>query len=487
MSDERIPDGAEVPAPDPVHVPAPVVLPAGVGAPNGWRELGEVLWLSFPIIVTMASYTLMNALDVVMVGRHSAAELSAVGPAASTFFLIASLLMGTLSITNTFVGQSVGRGEKQEAARYVWQAVYVAAIWGMVAWLFTPLAPKLFAWAGHDELVQVYEVSYFQYMLLRVPALGFWIALSGFYQATKRPVVPMVVGLVGNAFNLALNYVLIFGKWGFPEMGITGAAVATVIATYVQAGLMFVLFLGPRTHGEYGSRNDIGVELAKLWRMIRFGLPSGLSWSLESTCWTLFLLKVIGGLGAAALAANTATIQIIHLSFMPVIGLNIGVQAIVGQHIGMGDPDGAMRRVYRALALAFVFMVTMGVLFLVFRRNLIGLFCDGETSADIIAMGGTMLIFAGIFQAFDSAAIICHGALKGAGDTLFPMWASIICGWCVFLPLAAILTHTLKLGVAGAWLSVTIYIGLVATVNFWRFASGAWRKIDIFKERSPAG
>ena len=481
MTDKHIPDGAEVPAPDPVPVLAPVVLPEGLPTPNGWRELGEVLWLSFPIIVTMASYTLMNALDVVMVGRHSAVELSAVGPAASTFFLIASLLMGTLSITNTFVGQSVGRGEKHEAPRYVWQAVYLAAIWGMIAWLFTPLAPGLFAWAGHDEIVQVYEVSYFQYMLLRVPALGFWIAMSGFYQATKRPVVPMIVGIVGNVLNLALNYALIFGKWGLPEMGITGAAVATVVATYIQAGLMFVMFLGPRTHGEYGSRNKIGVELAKLWRMIRFGLPSGLSWSLESICWTLFLLKVVGALGAAALAANNATIQIIHLSFMPVIGLNIGVQAIVGQHIGMGDHDGAMRRVYRALGLAFVFMVTMGVLFFVFRRNLIGFFCRGEAAEDIIALGSTMLIFAAIFQAFDSAAIICHGALKGAGDTFFPMCSTVICSWCVFLPLAVILTYKFKLGVAGAWLSVTIYIALLATINFWRFASGAWRKIDIFE------
>jgi len=318
-------------------------------------------------------------------------------------------------------------------------------------------------------------------MLLRVPALGCWIALSGFYQATKRPVVPMVVGLIANALNLVLNYVLIFGRLGFPEMGIKGAAVATVIATFVQAGLMLFLFVGPRTHGEYGSRNKIGVELAKLWRIIRVGLPSGLHWSLESACWTLFLLKVIGSLGSAALAAHSAVIQVIHFSFMPVIGLNIGVQAIVDHHIGMGDHDGAMRRVYRALALAFVFMVTMGVLFLIFRRNLIGFFCRGEASADIIVMGGTMLIFAAIFQAFDSAAIICHGALKGAGDTLFPMCASIICGWCVFLPLAAILTYKFELGVAGAWLGVTIYIACLACINFWRFASGAWRKIDIFE------
>ncbi|MFH1731607.1 MAG: MATE family efflux transporter [Planctomycetota bacterium] len=479
MTDGRIPEEIEVPAPDPMPVPSPVI--EAPLTPNGWRELGEVLWLSFPIIVTMFSYTLMSAIDVVMVGHHSAAELAAVGPAASAFFLIASLMMGTLSITNTFVAQSVGRGEKHAAPRYVWQAVHLTAIWGAIAWSLSPLAPKLFAWAGHETHIQIYEVSYFEYMLLRIPALGFWMALSGFYQATKRPVIPMIVGLVGNVFNLALNYALIFGEWGFPEMGITGAAVATVVATYFQAALMFVMFLGPRTHGEYGSRNDIGVELVKLWRMIRVGLPSGLSWSLENACWTLFLLKVVGSLGAAALAANNATMQIIHLSFMPVIGLNIGVQAIVGQHIGMGDHAGATRRVHRAMGLAFAFMVTMGLMFVVFRRGLIGLFCPGEAAAGIVAMGSTMLIFAAIFQAFDSVAIICYGALKGAGDTVFPMCTSVACGWFVFLPLAYGLTHTLKLGVAGAWLGVTVYVALLAGINFWRFSSGAWRKIDLFK------
>ena len=479
MTDERIPEEIEVPAPDPMPVPSPVI--GAPLTPNGWRELGEVLWLSFPIIITMFSYTLMSAIDVVMVGHHSGAELSAVGPAASAFFLIAALMMGTLSITNTFVAQSVGRGEKHEAARYVWQAVYLTVIWGAIAWSLSPLAPRLFAWAGHEPHIQIYEVSYFQYMLLRIPALGFWMALSGFYQATKRPVIPMIVGLIGNAFNLALNYALIFGEWGLPEMGITGAAVATVAATYFQAALMFVMFLGRRTHGEYGSRKDIGVDLVKFWRMIRVGLPSGLSWSLQNACWTLFLLKVVGSLGTAALAANNATMQIVHLSFMPVIGLNIGVQAIVGHHIGIGDHAGATRRVYRAMGLAFTFMATMGVMFIVFRRGLIGLFCHGEAAAGIVAMGSTMLIFGAIFQAFDSVAIICYGALKGAGDTLFPMCTSVACGWLVFLPLAYGLTHTLKLGVAGAWLGVTVHVALLAGINFWRFSSGAWRKIDIFK------
>lgn len=460
-----------------------VDVPLEIPTSNAWQELGDVLWLSLPIIVTMVSYTVMNFADALMVGRHNDAELAAVGAATSVFFLISSLMMGTLSITNTFVSQSVGRGRKRDAPGYVWQALYLALIWGGVALCLSPLAPRLFAWAGHEQSVQKFEVVYLQYMLFRVPAVGFWYGLSAFYQATRRSAVPMVAALIGNGLNILGNYVLIFGKWGFPEMGIEGAALATVLSSYVQAALMMAMFLGRRTDREYGSRGAWRLNAAKLWRMVRFGLPAGVTWCLENAGWTLFLLKIVGELGRDALAANTAALQIIHLSFMPVVGLNIGVQAIVARHIGMKDYAGAKRRAYRALALAVGFMATMGVIFMIFRRSLIGLFCTAGTGQGIIEMGSTMLIFGALFQAFDAVAIVCYGGLKGAGDTRFPMFATIFCSWFVFVPLAWLLTIHLEMGVAGAWLSIVIFVGLLAIINFWRFASEAWHKIDIFEHR----
>ncbi len=466
--------------------PEMVAVPEAIAAAHPWQELGEVLWLSLPIIITMLSYTVMNFADVVMVGRHSPDELAAVGPAGVSFFLFAAFLMGTLSITNTFVGQSVGRGEKHEAPRYVWQAMYLALAWGLLTLSMFPLAPLVFRLAGHAPEVQPLEVSYFRYLLFRVPAIGCWSALAAFYQATKRPVVPMVAALIANSFNFLGNYVLIFGKWGFPEMGISGAALATVLGTYLQAALMMCAFLSRHTHREYGTRSAAAFSRARLWRIIRVGLPAGVNWCLDNASWAIFLMVVVGGLGSAALAANNATVQIMSLSFMPVVGLNIGVQSIVGHHIGMGDHAGAKRRTYRALALAVGFMLLMGVCFLLFRHPLISLFSRGEPSPEILRMGGTMLIFAAIFQAFDAFAIISYGALKGAGDTRFPMFAQVACAWLVFIPLAFFLTKGLGMGVTGAWLAVTVNIALVSVVNFWRFASDAWHKIDIFRGTQPA-
>jgi MATE family multidrug resistance protein len=399
--------------------------------------------------------------------------------------------MGTLSITNTFVSQCLGRGEEREGPSYLWQALYIAAVWGSLCLVLRPLAPVLFRQAGHEPRIQELEVQYFQILVFRLPSAGAWFALSSFFQATKRPVVPMISALAGNGLNVLLDYLLIFGIGPFPELGIEGAALATCIGSYFQSTLMLAIFLSPWIDRRFGSRSAWRFDAKKAWRLIRIGLPAGASWMLENLGWTFFALFVIGWLGPDALAANGAAIQVVHLSFMPVVGLNIGVQAIVGRHIGMRDWSGAKRRAYRSLGVAVAYMTTMGLLFLLLRRPLMRQFAPHgvrpEEFATVVRMGSTMLLFGAIFQAFDAVAIICHGALKGAGDTRFTMLTNVSCAAGIFVPSSLLLTRVLKLGVAGAWASLALYILAIAATYLWRLHSDAWRKIDIFRGAAADG
>ena len=492
MSDEVRQDSPDLPmpAPDPVRMPRP--LPELTPEAGPWRELGEVLWLSLPIIVSMLSYTLMSAADALMLSRHSKAELAGATAAGPFFFTFSTLMMGTLSITNTFVSQSVGRGRKRAGPSYVWQALCLGGMWSGVVFCFIPLVPFVFRAVGHEPHVQVHEVTYARIILLRMPSVAVYCSVAAFYQAIKRPVIPMMTALISNAVNIAGNYVLIYGKLGFPEMGIQGAAIATVLGSYLDAGLLLAVFLGRKANAEYGTRSAWRVNPARMWQLLRAGVPSGLTWFLENVSWVIFLWIIIGRkFGEDAIAANGAAIQILHLSFMPVVGLNIGIQAIVGQHIGMKDYAGAKRRAYRAIAAALCYMVTLGIVFFVFRRWLIERFVDPDapaaTAQRFIEMGSTMLIYGAIFQAFDATVIVCYGALKGAGDTFFCMWMTVICSWCVFVPTSWMLTRWTDMGVGGAWLGLTLYIALLAVVNLWRFASEAWRKIDIFRGEPGEG
>jgi len=437
-----------------------------------------VLWLSLPIVITMLSYTAMHFVDTIMIGQYGAKELAAIGPASSFLFLIASLLMGTLSIVNTFVGQSEGRGRKQDAARYAWQGVYLGAIWGIIAIALRPLSGPIFEWTGHAPAIRPLEAGYFSFSLLRIPAIGFVFALSGFYQAIKRPVIPMLAALAGMALNIFLNYTFIFGAFGAPEMGIVGAAVGTVLGSYCQAVLMFAAFLSGPTHREYGSRTAFDFDLSKLWQTVRFGSPAGLTGLLQRASWTLFLVRIVGALGTDVLAAQNATLQILHLSVMPVLGLRIGIQAVVSQHIGAGEHDTAKRRGYHGLAAGTGFMVLMGVGFFLFRRQLIGVFSN---EPEVIALGSIMLIFGAVFQAFEAVFILSWGALKGAGDTRFPMFVIVGTAWLFFIPLGYLFTRVIPWGVSGAWLAMTLYLAVAGLITFARFAGDAWRKIDIFE------
>jgi len=492
MDDDARQDGPDLPlpAPDPVAMPEPLLeLSEQAGA---WRELGEVLWLSFPIIISMLSYTLMSAADALMLSRHSKPELAGVTAAAPFFFTFSTLMMGTLSLTNTFVSQSIGRGRKRDGPGYVWQALYLGAAWSAVVLCFIPVVPFVFRTVGHAPHLQVHEVTYARHILLRMPAVAVYCSVAAFYQAIKRPVVPMITALVANTFNVGANYVLIYGKLGFPELGIKGAAIATVLGSCLDAGLLLAFFLGARANAEYGTRSARRLDYTRMWQLLRSGVPSGFTWFLENISWLIFVWIIIGKqFGEDGIAANGAAIQVLHLSFMPVVGLNIGIQAIVGHHIGLGDHAGAKRRAYRAIALALSYMITMGGLFFLFRRPLMGWFVKPgltpEAAGRFVRMGTTMLVYGAIFQAFDATVIVSYGALKGAGDTFFCMWATVICSWCVFIPASWMLTRWANMGVGGAWLGLTIYIALLAAVTLGRFHSEAWRKIDIFKDVAPPG
>ena len=207
-------------------------------------------------------------------------------------------------------------------------------------------------------------------------------------------------------------------------------------------------------------------------------MPSGLHWMLNLGSWAIFVNVIVGKLGTDVSAGNTAASQIMHLSFMPTIGLNIGVTALVGRHIGAKNIRRAKRVAYAGMTSACTYMTLMGLLFFIFRRPLIGMFSEDVA---VIAAGSIILMYAALFQFSDSIAILSYGALKGAGDTKFPAIISFMVAWFVFLPLGWYLGREDVLGVHGAWLAATIYVWIISAVFFWRFVGESWRKIDIFR------
>ena len=446
--------------------------------PSLLGELGDVIWLSFPIVVTVMSRVVMQFVDALLLSMYGQGELAAVVPAAMTVMVVGAIIIGVLSCNTTFVSQVLGQGQPRLGSRYTVHAIYAGFLLQLIFLPAIPLAGRIFGFFGHAQEVQVLEVQYFRIRMLHLGSLGVSIACATFFQAVGRPKVPMVAAIVGNAANVFGNWLLIFGNWGLPELGIRGAAIATVAGGYIQAGILLAVFTSWRYHRKYRTRRWLPFEWSMMAQLLRVGVGSGITMLLDIGSFAVFINFVVGRLGGAILAGNNAAMQLLHLAFVPAMGLNVGVTALVGRHIGAGNIPRAKRSAYVGMGLAGGSAVLFGLGFVLFRRQLIGIFSDDPAT---VRAGGTILCYMALFLISNALAMVSHGALKGAGDTKWPaiMWALV--AWLFFVPLGLILGNRAVLGLHGAWLAATLYIWLLDAFLISRFVSERWRHIDIFR------
>ncbi len=445
-----------------------------------WTGVREVMSMSWPIVLGSLSFTIMDFTDKWMVGKLGTEPAAAVGSAGLWSYTLSTVLLGIVGCVSTFAAQSLGRNEKSNCARYAWQGIYLAAFAGVLALALWPVSAPLFRRMGHGPAVTEMEIGFFQIRLLGYIPMAWGTALAAFFQAINRPRVPMYAALAGTGLNAVLNYLLIFGVWGFPRLGVNGSATATVISQYVQAGLLQLIFLRGSLSAEFGTRKYFHLDLPRLRELVRIGLPGGAGMFLDIFNWSIFTSLVVGHFGSVSLAAHTFAISFMHVSFMPAVAVNQGIAAIVGQWIGRGDIPRAKARTYTAIRLCMGYMVCMGVIFAVYGKTLIQAVFSSDPA--VIELGHKLLILAAIFQAFDAINITCMGALRGAGDTRWMMIALFVGSYLFFLPLAVFLSFGLHGEAYGAWIGATFYIISVSGVLFQRFHGERWRSISIFSQ-----
>lgn len=434
--------------------------------------------MSGPIILSSLSFTVMLFVGEVMVARLGTDALAATGSAGLWSYIVVCFFLGIVGCVSTFASQSFGRGEFTDCARYAWQGLYLSAFAGAIGFLFLPFIGPLFRSMGHAPSVTNFEITYLRIRVFGFGAMAWLTALSAFFQGIGRPRVPMYTSILANMMNVVLNYVLIFGHFGFPRMGVAGSATATVLSLLFQAVSLQVLFMARSVHEKYGTRHAYAFDWTKIREILRIGVPCGFTFFMDVANWGIFTSFIVGHFGTVALASHNAAINFMHLSFMPAIGLNQGIAAIVGQYLGRKDPDTAASRTYTALKIAIVYMFLMGIVFAFFGKPLIGWFFSSDP--EVLRVGHALLLLAALFQGFDAINIVTSGALRGAGDTRWMAIATFLLAYLFFLPLALVMAFAVKLGAIGAWVGATAYIIVLSGILFSRFRSGHWRRITIF-------
>ena len=449
-----------------------------------WTGVREITVMSGPIILGSLSFAIMEFTDRVMVNMLGTEALAAVGSASIWSYTVSTLLLGIVGCVGTFVAQCMGRNEPHLCGRYAWQGLYLSLLAGLISIVLYPLAPWLFGLMGHDPEVTRLELEYFQPRIFSYLPLAFVTTLAVFFQASSYAVVPMVMAIIGTAVNVVLNYMLIYGNWGAPAMGIAGSAWATNASMFLQFILLFAVFLSGPFHRQFNTRGNIGFDRAKVMELVRVGGPAGGMMFLDVANWSIFISFVVGRLGAVPLAANNVALSFMQLSFIPAFALNQGVSAIVGQYIGRGDFERAKARTYTALRMAMSYMVFMGIIFAIFGSDLIQFVFNPE-EALVLSLGHELLIVAAVFQIFDAICIVMSGALRGAGDTRWMLVVTFLSAYVVFIPCATLLAFRFDGGALGAWVGAALYIFVLSGFMGWRFRSERWRHINIFSESTP--
>jgi MATE family multidrug resistance protein len=288
--------------------------------------------------------------------------------------------------------------------------------------------------------------------------------------------------MVGQLVNVGCNYVLIFGKFGFPQMGIRGAAWGTFIGIVVGAGIRMWVFMGSGINEKFHSRSSLRPDMGKMKDLLKVGLPAGFGLMVNVSLWAMILLGLVGRFGKEAVAATSAVFSYINISVMPIVGIGTALTAAVGKSIGAGRNDIAKKQTSICLRIGLTYMGFVGLCFFVFRDNLMAMW---STDSKVIDTGVKILICAAIFQVFDAATIIYNGSLRGAGDTVWIAAMSAI-GAIVILGGGGwvILNYFEELGIIGPWIAATVNIIAVGIANRWRFKSGRWMEIDLFKRRA---
>ncbi len=449
-------------------------------------SMWNLLKLSAPMVAIQTTQVVMQFTDAYMVKWLGADALAAALPAGLFYFIPVAFVMGLLAGINTFVSQCLGKKQLEGCGHYTWQGIFLAVVFGFLILGLWPLAPWIFGWLEHDPEVEALEELYFQISLLGGGAFLVMQSISNFYIGIHRTALLFWFALGGALLNIVLNYLLIFGHFGFPELGFAGAAWGTVLATFAQAIGLLVHFLTGDRARVYGTR-QVRLEWRAQWEMFRLGAPMGFQFLFDLMSWGVALVWLVGWFGTAQLAATTIAVRYMHLSFMPPVGVGHVLQAMVGRAIGAGDKELAVRHVWVALKLCMSYMGLMALFFFLFRYELVAVFVNlGEEEAqEIIYIGAGVMVISAIFQIFDAMAIVFVNALRGAGDTMWP--AVVTAVMCVSIFVAgglAVAFYLPHLESWGPWLMGMVYIILLSVALGLRWVYGPWRNIDIFQGRA---
>ena len=436
--------------------------------------LFELARIALPMVVSQGTFAVMIFTDRYFMSQIDSVHMAAaLGGGVAAFFSFC-FFTGLLSYANALTAQYLGAGELGKCSKVVTQGIVITVMCSPALVLITYLVSGIFENVGHDSAQVELEKTYYTILMLGVIVTLTKTCLSSYFAGIGRTRVVMICDVCGLVFNVPLCYVMVFGKLGLPELGIVGAGISTIIASFF-ACLLFFLFYFEREHRvKFFVMNSFHIDWGVLRRFWRLGFPSGLELFLNVAAFNLFLL-MFQGYGVVEGASAAIVFNWDLLSFVPMIGLNIGGITLIGRFVGSIDMARTDEVMSAAFFLGIFYSAILAILYISFRFPLVEVFSPPEGDfSEIRSLSAFMMIGLSSYVMADAIIIISGGVLRGAGDTRWLMYTSVGLHWAMLIAQYYVIL-VWQFGPQVSWLTFCAMIFAIAIVYVWRLQSGVWR------------
>lgn len=432
------------------------------------------------MVISQGAFAVMIFTDRYFMSQIAPVQMAAaLGGGVASFFSM-SLFIGLLSYANAMVAQYYGAGEHSKCPRVVTQGLIITLLSMPILLLVAFFVGKLFAGMGHEpEQVQL-ESIYYKLLMIGCFLPLIKLCFASYFSGIGRTRVVMVCDVLGMLMNVPLSYVLIFGKFGLPALGIAGAAIGTIISSAFALFLFILFYIEKKNKLAFQISASLKFDKAIMRRYIRLGLPSGLEMFINVAAFNLFLL-MFQSYGIPEAAAATIVFNWDILAFVPMLGLNIGVISLIGRFVGAKDMGRTNQVIAAAFLISLGYTGILALIFVIYRLPLVGIFISpGEDYQAILELSSFMMLGLATYVMADAVRLVASAVLRGAGDTRWLMISSALLYWTMLLAQYLII-RVFEYGPKASWLTFVVMIFSITLICVWRLYGGKWRDVKVLE------
>ena len=435
-------------------------------SPNYLTNYRRTLLLAYPVVLSQLGHIMVGVVDTAMVGQIGTVPQAAVALSNSLYTLVLVFGLGVSYGITPLVAAADSTKHFAENAKLLKHGVVINTVLGILLFVllyFT--SPVLNLFNQKKEVVDM-AIPFLNVMMLGMIPLCIFSGFKQFTEGLSFTKIAMVITVGANLLNVLLNYLLIFGHWGLPKMGLMGACWATFISRVVMAiGMFLYVYFNKHFKIYWKGFNKIKITKALTKKILGIGVPSGLQWVFEVGAFS-FAVIMIGWISATAQAAHQVALSIAATTYMMARGLSAAASVRVGNELGLKNREGVRTAGFSAFIIVLVFMSLMATCFILFRNYLPLLF---NNNADVIAVSSSLIVIAAFFQLSDGTQVVGLGALRGMKDVKIPTIITLIAYWIIGLPMSYVFAFKFNFGVQGIWYGLSLGLGIAAVLLFLRF------------------